>query len=84
MSARILIAGQAPGRKAHARGLPFDDPSGERLRQWLGVDREQFYDEQLFAIVPMGFCYPGSGQSGDLVFWQLTAPSPTIQVVKKI
>ena len=65
-AARILIAGQAPGRKTHARGIPFDDASGERLRDWLGVTREQFYDPALFAILPMGFCYPGTGASGDL------------------
>lgn len=64
--ARILIAGQAPGRKAHASGVPFDDASGERLRQWLGVTREQFHDPKLVAILPMGFCYPGTGSSGDL------------------
>lgn len=64
--ARILIAGQAPGSKVHASGIPFDDASGERLRRWLGVDRAQFYDPQRFAILPMGFCYPGSGGSGDL------------------
>lgn len=65
-SARILIAAQAPGRRAHERGLPFDDPSGERLRDWLGVDRDMFYDPALFAIIPMGFCFPGTGRSGDL------------------
>ena len=64
--ARLLIAGQAPGRKAHASGIPFDDASGERLRQWLGVDRATFYDARRIAIVPMGFCYPGTGTSGDL------------------
>ncbi|GIU24482.1 uracil-DNA glycosylase family protein [Shewanella schlegeliana] len=68
--AKILIAGQAPGQKTHHKGRPFDDASGERLRTWLGVTREQFYDPELFAIVPMGFCYPGSytttdKQSGD-------------------
>lgn len=65
-SARILIAGQAPGGKAHACGIPFDDASGERLRRWLGIDRQQFYDPATIAILPMGFCYPGSGKSGDL------------------
>ena len=65
-NARILIAGQAPGRKVHASGVPFDDASGERLRGWLGVTRETFYDPQHFAILPMGFCYPGTGKSGDL------------------
>lgn len=64
--ASILIAGQAPGRKVHETGIPFDDPSGERLRQWLGVTRETFYDERKVAILPMGFCYPGTGLSGDL------------------
>ncbi len=65
-SARILIAGQAPGRKVHASGIPFDDPSGARLRDWLGVTRETFYDASQFAIIPMGLCYPGTGASGDL------------------
>lgn len=64
--ARILIAGQAPGRKVHETGLPFNDPSGDRLRQWMGVTREEFYDPTKFAILPMGFCYPGTGKSGDL------------------
>ncbi|MFB2636690.1 uracil-DNA glycosylase family protein [Shewanella bicestrii] len=58
--ARILIAGQAPGVKTHHKGIPFDDASGERLRAWLNVTREQFYDPALFAIVPMGFCFPGT------------------------
>jgi len=64
--ARVLIAGQAPGRRVHERGVPFDDPSGDRLRDWLGVDREAFYDPGKLAILPMGFCYPGTGKSGDL------------------
>ncbi|MGD9810229.1 MAG: uracil-DNA glycosylase family protein [Sphingobium sp.] len=64
--ARILIAGQAPGRRSHERGIPFDDPSGDRLRQWLGIDRATFYNASRVAIVPMGFCYPGTGPSGDL------------------
>jgi uracil-DNA glycosylase len=65
-SARILIAGQAPGRKVHDSGVPFDDASGERLRAWLGLSREAFYDARQVAILPMGFCYPGTGKSGDL------------------
>ncbi len=65
-TARILIAGQAPGRKVHASGIPFDDASGDRLRDWLGIDRETFYDASRVAILPMGFCYPGTGKSGDL------------------
>ncbi len=62
--ARILIAGQAPGLKVHQTGLPFNDASGDRLRQWLGVDREAFYDRRRFAIAPMGFCFPGYNASG--------------------
>ncbi len=65
-NARILIAGQAPGRKVHQTGIPFDDASGERLRIWLGIDKTLFYDADKIAILPMGFCYPGKGQSGDL------------------
>lgn len=64
--ARILIAGQAPGRRVHESGVPFDDPSGDRLRDWMGLTREQFYDPELVAILPMSFCYPGTGKSGDL------------------
>lgn len=65
-NAKILIAGQAPGLAAHERNIPFDDKSGERLRQWLGVNRMQFYDPELFAIMPMAFCYPGKSKSGDV------------------
>jgi uracil-DNA glycosylase len=65
-TAKILIAGQAPGRKVHASGIPFDDASGERLRDWLGISREVFYDAKKIALLPMGFCYPGTGKSGDL------------------
>ena len=64
--ATILIAGQAPGRRTHEKGIPFADASGERLRRWLGVDSDTFYDAQQIAILPMGFCYPGTGSSGDL------------------
>jgi len=64
--ASILIAGQAPGRKVHETGIPFDDPSGERLRDWIGVNRAIFYNAKKIAILPMGFCYPGTGKSGDL------------------
>lgn len=65
-SSRILVVGQAPGRRVHETGLPFDDPSGDRLRNWMGVSRDVFYDESKLAILPMGFCYPGTGKSGDL------------------
>ena len=64
--ATILIAGQAPGSKVHATGVPFDDASGDRLRLWMGVDKDTFYDAEQVAILPMGFCYPGRGKSGDL------------------
>lgn len=63
--ARVLIVGQAPGARVHASGIPWDDASGKRLRDWLGVEADTFYDETRFAIVPMGFCYPGRGASGD-------------------
>ena len=65
-SARILIVGQAPGSKVHKTGIPFDDPSGDRLRGWMGVDNETFYDATRVGLVPMGLCYPGTGKSGDL------------------
>jgi len=64
--AKILVAGQAPGRKVHETGVPFDDASGKRLRQWMGIDEAVFYDPKQVAILPMGFCYPGTGKSGDL------------------
>ncbi|OLP61543.1 uracil-DNA glycosylase [Xaviernesmea oryzae] len=66
LSARapILIASQAPGIRAHDSGVPFNDPSGNRLRQWLGVDRDRFYDPDRFAILPMGFCFPGHDRHG--------------------
>ena len=65
-SAKILIVGQAPGSQVHETGIPFDDPSGNRLREWMGIDKSVFYDELKLAIVPMGFCFPGTGKSGDL------------------
>lgn len=63
-AARVLIVGQAPGTRVHQTGLPFNDPSGERLRAWMDVDRAVFYDETRFAIIPMGLCYPGRAASG--------------------
>jgi len=65
-SARLLIVGQAPGTRVHETGIPWNDPSGDRLRTWLQIDREQFYNERQIAIIPMGLCYPGKGKSGDL------------------
>ena len=64
-TARILVVGQAPGTKVHATGIPWNDASGERLRAWMGIDHDVFYDESRIAIVPMGFCYPGRGRGGD-------------------
>ncbi|MEZ5573801.1 MAG: uracil-DNA glycosylase family protein [Halioglobus sp.] len=65
-SARLLVIGQAPGSRVHESGVPWDDKSGDRLRQWLNVSRPIFYDNTKVAIMPMGFCYPGKGRSGDL------------------
>jgi uracil-DNA glycosylase len=65
-AARILIAGQTPGRKVHETGVPFSDASGDRLRSWLGISPEMFYDARRVALLPMGFCFPGTGKSGDL------------------
>ncbi|GAB5559066.1 MAG: uracil-DNA glycosylase family protein [Synoicihabitans sp.] len=65
-AARLLIIGQAPGRRVHESGVPWNDPSGNRLREWLEIDSETFYDETKVALVPMGFCFPGTGKSGDL------------------
>lgn len=86
-SARLLIVGQAPGRKVHASGVPFDDASGERLRDWLGITRERFYDARQVALLPMGFCYPGTGKSGDLPPRSECAPAwraPLLSHLKKI
>jgi uracil-DNA glycosylase len=65
-TSRLLIVSQAPGRKVHASGVPFDDLSGDRLREWLGIDKPTFYDARRVAIVPMGFCFPGSARGADL------------------
>jgi len=65
-TARLLVVGQAPGTRVHATGIPWNDPSGDRLRLWLGMDRQTFYDQSRIAIVPMGLCYPGKGSGGDL------------------
>lgn len=63
---KVAVIGQAPGRRVHKSGVPWDDPSGVRLREWLRVTEADFYDATKFAIIPMGFCYPGTGKSGDL------------------
>jgi uracil-DNA glycosylase len=66
IDARILIVGQAPGIRVHETGIPFNDPSGDRLREWMGVGRDDFYDDRKIALVPMGFCFPGTGRNGDI------------------
>lgn len=65
-AATILIVGQAPGVRVHNSGIPWDDASGERLRMWMGVNKDCFYDQNRTAIIPMGYCYPGRGNGGDL------------------
>src|SRR5210317_1756254 len=65
-TAKLLIIGQAPGIRVHETGIPWNDPSGDRLRTWMNVSKEVFYDNSRIAIMPMGFCYPGKGKSGDL------------------
>jgi uracil-DNA glycosylase len=81
-TAKILIAGQAPGTRVHATGVPFNDPSGDRLRDWLGASRDQFYDADLFAILPMGFCFPGLDvHGGDLPPRRECAPAWRMQLL---
>ena len=65
-NSRIIVIGQAPGRKAHVENKAWEDPSGRKLREWLGVTDDDFYDPDNFGIIPMGFCYPGKGKTGDL------------------
>lgn len=72
--AKVAIIGQAPGTKVHQSGIPWDDLSGKQLRKWMGIDDQIFYDPKTFAIVPMGFCYPGKGKTGDLPPRQECAP----------
>lgn len=83
--ARILIAGQAPGARVHASGRPFTDPSGDRLREWLAVDCETFYDRRRFAIVPMGFCFPGQNEKGaDLPPRRECAPAWRAELMRRM
>ena len=82
--ARILLAAQAPGRKVAASGIPFDDASGERLRAWLGITSDLFYDPNFIAIVPMGFCYPGKGPSGDLPPRRECAPAWRARLLQQL
>ncbi len=73
-NSKIVIIGQAPGSKVHASGIPWDDKSGDNLRQWMNVSKETFYDAQKIALIPMGFCYPGKGKTGDLPPMKECAP----------
>ena len=81
---RILIIGQAPGRRVHESGIPWDDASGNNLRAWLGIDKTMFYDATKIALMPMGFCYPGTGKSGDLPPRPECAPQWHAQVLDKM
>ena len=81
-TAKIIIVGQAPGTKVHNTGIPWNDPSGDKLREWMGVDRDIFYDDVKIAIMPTGFCYPGKGKSGDLPPRPECAPTWHPQLLK--
>lgn len=81
---KLVIIGQAPGRRVHESGIPWDDASGDNLRSWLGIDQAVFYDPTKIALVPMGFCYPGTGKSGDLPPRPECAPQWHEQVLSKM
>lgn len=81
---KILIIGQAPGQKVHDSSIPWNDQSGNELRRWLGVSKEQFYDTKIFGLMPMGFCYPGKGVSGDLPPRVECAPQWHHQLISKM
>ncbi len=83
-AAKLLIIGQAPGLKVHHSSIPWNDPSGDRLRQWLALDKEQFYDPKQIAIMPMGLCYPGKGRSGDLPPRKECAPLWHTPILKQL
>ena len=84
VESKIVIIGQAPGLKVHQSGIPFHDKSGEQLRRWLGVTEEEFYDTANFSIIPMGFCYPGKGVSGDLPPKKICAPTWHPQLLEQL
>jgi uracil-DNA glycosylase len=81
IKSKVIIIGQAPGRIVHNTGIPWNDKSGDNLRSWMGVDKTTFYDEHLFALMPMGFCYPGTGKTGDLAPRPECAPLWHIQLL---
>jgi uracil-DNA glycosylase len=84
INSKILIIGQAPGQKVQDSGIPWDDLSGNELRRWLGITKEQFYNDKLFALMPMGFCYPGKTKTGDLPPRPECAPLWHQQVLSKL
>jgi len=84
VNSSILIIGQAPGSKVHNSGVPWDDASGKELRRWLGVTKDEFYDPDFFGLIPMGFCYPGKGKSGDLPPRPECAPQWHKQLLSKM
>lgn len=81
---KVVVIGQAPGSVVHESGVPWDDKSGDNLRNWLGINKDQFYDTKDFAIIPMGFCYPGRGKSGDLPPRKECAPQWHDSLFKKL
>ena len=81
---KIIIIGQAPGRIVHESGIPWDDKSGDNLRKWIGIEKETFYDPEKVALIPMGFCYPGKGKSGDLAPRTECAPLWHYALLQKI
>ena len=81
---KIIIIGQAPGKRVHESGIPWNDASGKKLREWMNVDEATFYDPQIFSIMPMGFCYPGKGISGDLPPRSECAPLWHAQILKNL
>ncbi|MCI0751028.1 MAG: uracil-DNA glycosylase family protein [Flammeovirgaceae bacterium] len=83
-TSKIIIIGQAPGQKVQNSGIPWDDASGDNLREWLGVSKQTFYDEKIFALIPMGFCFPGTGKSGDLPPRPECAPLWHPQLLKSV
>ncbi|WP_333004827.1 uracil-DNA glycosylase family protein [Vibrio coralliilyticus] len=82
--AKLLIIGQAPGTRVHKTSIPWNDPSGDRLRQWLELDKTAFYDASKIAIMPMGLCYPGKGKSGDLPPRKECAPQWHSKVLEQL
>lgn len=83
-SSKIVIIGQAPGSVVHRTGIPWNDKSGENLRKWMGIDNDTFYDASKIAIMPMGFCYPGKGKSGDLPPRKECAPLWHTQILQQL